>query len=65
MARPETTRLRFVKAKAALQVVAFCDRLGRRIQIYGAPVYHPGEKAWYLWFVPSDEGADIKSVEIK
>lgn len=65
MAKPATTRLRYVKASAASQVVAFLDKLGVRVQIYGCPVWVPSEKAWYLWFVPSDDGADIKSVEIK
>jgi hypothetical protein len=65
MGKPATTRLRYVKASAAAQVVAFLDRLGKRVQIYGAPVWVDKDKSWYLWFVPSDDGADIKSVEIK
>lgn len=65
MSKPATTRLRYVKAPAASQIVAFLDRLGKRVQIYGAPVWVDKDKAWFLWFVPSDDGADIKSVEIK
>lgn len=57
-----TTRLRFVKAKDAMELVLFLDSLGVRVQVYGAPVW-TGD-AWYLWFVPSDVGQDISSVEI-
>lgn len=56
------TRLRFVSAKTAEELPAFLTALGRRVQIYGAPVWDG--KRWYLWFVPSDRGADIKSIDL-
>lgn len=59
---PSTTRLRYVKSKNPDLIVAFCDKLGVRIQIYGAPAWTG--KAWYLWFVPSDRGDDIKSINL-
>lgn len=62
MTRPGTTRLRFVSAKNPQLIVDFCDRLGVRIQIYGAPQWDG--KRWFLWFVPSDTGADIKSINL-
>lgn len=58
-----TTRLRFVSAKNARTIQLFCDKLGARIQIYGAPVFAKGR--WYLWFVPSDHGADIASRDLE
>ena len=60
---PTTTRLRFVTAKTPELIVMFLDRLGRRVQIYGAPVFDG--KRWVCWFVPDDHGADIKSVHLK
>lgn len=60
--RPITTRLRYVSAKNADDLVQFLDRLGVRVQIYGAPVWDG--KRWYLWFVPSDVGADIRSIKL-
>lgn len=41
----------------------FLDNLGVRVQIYGQPVWDG--KSWTLWFVPSDEGPDIKSIDIR
>jgi hypothetical protein len=55
---PSTTRLRFVSSKSPEMIQRFCDRLGARIQIYQITF---ADKKWFLWFVPSDKGADIKS----
>lgn len=62
MSGPKTTRLRFVTAKAPEDLVAFLDSLGVRVQIYGQPVWNG--KKWFLWFVPSDAGGDIPSVDL-
>lgn len=62
MERPETTRLRFVSAKDPQVLVDFLDSLGVRIQVYGAPTWNG--KRWFMWFVPSDFGADIQSIEL-
>lgn len=59
MATPITTRLRFVSAKKPEQLVQFLGLLGRRVQLYGNPVWDG--KRWFLWFVPSDDGEDIPS----
>lgn len=40
----------------------FTNSLGVRIQVYGSPQWDG--KKWYLWFVPNDEGADIKSIDL-
>lgn len=48
------TRLRFISSRDPEALTAFVSRIGRRIQIYGAPQYHPKENLWYLWFVPGD-----------
>ncbi len=64
MSRPITTRLRFVNAKTQEDLTGFLDRLGFRVQIYGAPVWDG--KTWTLWFVPPDDIAkDVKSVRLK
>lgn len=62
---PKTTRLRYVSAPTADKIQGFFDKLGARVQVYGAPIWHPTEKKWYCWFVPDDAGADKKSVSIK
>lgn len=59
---PQTTRLRFVSAKKPEQIQQFLDLLGRRVQIYGAPVWDGNR--WYLWFVPNDRASDINSVSL-
>lgn len=59
MAVALTTRLRFVSARRPEQIVEFLNRLGFRVQIYGSPVWDG--KRWFLWFVPPDNGADVKS----
>lgn len=59
---PSVTRLRYVIAKAPADLVDFLTSLGRRVQIYGAPVWDG--KRWVLWFVPDDRGADIQSVDL-
>lgn len=53
---PKVTRLRYVSAKKAEQVVKFVNSLGVRVQIYGAPTFAGGR--WYLWFVPDDRRSD-------
>jgi len=61
--RPRTTRLRYVSAKRPIDLVNFLDRLGYRVQIYGAPVFDG--KRWHLWFVPpDDEAVNIKSIDL-
>lgn len=59
---PSTTRLRFVTAKKPEAIQAFCDSLGKRIEI--KTVVWTGSQ-WVLWFVPDDKGADIQSGAIK
>ena len=61
MGKPETTRLRFVRSKDAESITRFCDVLGVRIQIYDLEF---AKNKWYLWFVPNDEGNDIKSGDL-
>lgn len=62
MNKPVGTRLRFVSAKLPIDIVMWLNQLGARVQVYGAPVYNG--KRWYLWFVPSDSGRDIASVDL-
>lgn len=62
MNEPLTTRLRFVSSRIPDDLVEWLDRLGVRVQIYGQPVFDG--KRWYLWFVPSDSGKDIKSIKL-
>ncbi len=59
MTKPATTRLRYVTSKNREGIQAFLDRLGVRVEIKGAPVWDG--KLWTLWFVPSDDGQDVKS----
>lgn len=59
---PKTTRLRWVKAKRPETIQAFCDRLDKRIEIKS--LNHVGG-FWFLWFVPDDKRADIKSGQLK
>ncbi len=61
MDKINANRLRFVKAREAMELVLFLDNLGVPVQMYGAPVW-TGD-SWYLWFVASD-GQEISSVEI-
>jgi len=62
MSKPITTRLRYASAKKPEVLVQFTNSLGVRVQIYGAPQWDG--KKWYLFFVPSDDGADIKSIDL-
>lgn len=59
---PSTTRLRWVSAKKPEVIQAFCDSLGKRIEI--KQIVWAGSE-WFLWFVPDDKGADIKSGALK
>jgi len=59
---PKVTRLRYAVAKTQQDLVDFLESLGRRVQIYGAPVWDG--KRWTLWFVPDDRGQDIQSVDL-
>lgn len=58
---PKTTRLRFIRSKDAETITMWCDGLGVRIQIYDLEFV---KGKWYLWFVPSDDGADIPSGDL-
>ena len=61
--KPATTRLRFVSSKKAETIVEFLNRIGFRVQIYGAPVWDG--KRWYLWVVPPDDiKIDFQSVQL-
>jgi hypothetical protein len=62
MDKPKTTRLRFAKSKDPAMLSAWLDALGGRVQVYGCPQFDG--KRWVLWFVPSDEGNDINSIDI-
>jgi len=62
MILPKITRLRYVSAKKPQDIVAFFAALGVRVQLYGSPTYDG--KRWFAWFVPNDEGADIKSIDL-
>jgi hypothetical protein len=59
---PKVTRLRYVTAKSPDDIVQWLTMLGRRVQIYGSPVWDG--KRWWLWFVPDDRGGDIPSVKL-
>lgn len=59
---PQTTRLRWVKAKKPETLQAFCLNLGRRIEI--KQLVKDGDY-WFLWFIPDDKGADIRSGTLK
>lgn len=59
---PRNTRLRWRSAKKPETIQAFCDGLGKRIQIY--QIVWTG-KEWFLWFVPDDKGQDIYSGRMK
>jgi len=58
---PQTTRLRYVKAKEADVLTLFCDTLGDRIEIKTINNLGP---YWFLWFIPDDKKSDIASGEI-
>ncbi len=62
MERAKTTRLRWVSSKDANNLSLWLDKLGTRVQIYGAPQWNG--KQWFLWYVPNDFGADIKSIDL-
>lgn len=59
---PSTTRLRWVSAKRPETIQAFCDSIGKRIEIK-AIVLSGG--LWFLWFIPDDKKGDIKSGRLK
>jgi hypothetical protein len=59
---PQTTRLRYIKAKNPDDVTKFCDLLSKRIEV--KTVYAEGSYV-FLWFVPDDKGQDLPSGEIK
>lgn len=56
MELPKVTRLRYVSAKKASDIIEFVNNLGARVQIYGSPTFDG--KRWYLWFVPDDRAGD-------
>lgn len=58
---PQTTRLRYVKAKDADTIQFFCD-MNARIEI--KQIVKDGAY-WFLWFVPDDKKSDILSGEIR
>lgn len=58
---PIHTRLRFAKSSDPQMFQMWLERLGSRVQIYS--MQWDG-KAWYLWFVPDDRGADIASIDL-
>mgnify|MGYP006921296031 CR=1 FL=1 len=55
---PITTRLRYVTSPEKSGLSAFCDLLGKRIEV--KQIIWDG-KEWVLWFVPDDKGPDIFS----
>lgn len=59
---PKTTRLRYVIAKSCKDIEIYLNNLGTRVQIYGCPVYDGAN--WVLWYVPSDMGPDIPSIDL-
>ena len=59
---PQTTRLRWVSAKNPRTIEAFCDKLGKRIEIKS--IVKDGG-FWFLWFVPDDKRSDIQSGQLK
>ena len=59
---PQTTRLRWVKAKKPETIQAFCDKLGKRIEIKS--IVKDGD-FWFMWFVPDDKRSDVKSGQLK
>lgn len=61
--KPTHTRLRYVSARKPKDLQIYLQRLGFRVQIYGAPVWDG--KRWFLWFVPPDDDRrDIPSVDL-
>lgn len=61
MELPKETRLRYVYSKDPSKFELWLQALGSRVQIYNM-VWNG--KAWYLWFVPNDKGADVKSFNL-
>lgn len=59
---PQTTRLRWVSAKKPEVIQAFCDKLGKRIEIKQIVF---ANDLWFLWFVPDDKKSDIRSGRLK
>jgi hypothetical protein len=59
---PRNTRLRWVKAKKPETIQAFCDKLDKRIEI--KEIVNVGG-FWFLWFVPDDKRADVRSGQLK
>jgi len=60
--RPLHTRLRWVSAKQPEALEAFCQGLGRRIEI--KTIAWNGSE-WVMWFIPGDLDSDISSRRIK
>ena len=58
---PVTTRLRYVSSPEKSGLSAFCDLLGKRIEV--KQIVWDG-KEWVLWFVPDDKGPDLFSGSI-
>ncbi len=56
---PLFTRLRYIKSKDADLLTQWSNRLTYRIDVYEI-VWHPTEKIWYLWYVPSDEARKVE-----
>lgn len=59
---PKHTRLRYAKSREPEMLIDYLEALGSRVQIYGAPQFDG--KAWWLWFVPDDRGADVVSIDL-
>lgn len=59
--RPDTTRLRYVRSKDADLISLWTNKIGVRIQIYAVTW---NGKQHYVWFVPSDDGEDIRSINL-
>jgi len=59
---PTTTRLRWVSAKKPETIQKFCDTLDKRIEV--KQILYVGG-LWFLWFVPDDKRADVKSGRLK
>lgn len=62
MAKPQSTRLRFISSKQPGSITQFLSKLKFRVQIYD--MVHDGKK-WFCWFVPPDDlTIDIDNVEL-
>lgn len=59
---PKVTRLRFARSSDPAMLQAWLESLSVRVQIHGCPQWDG--KAWWLWFIPDDRGADIPSMDL-